>query len=616
MDLGLVLPRGILEVKEGPVIQPLPNNTVLQVLSKTGTRQGDPLAGALFALGHLRILKKTHRDNPQCYLPSIADDTYLVGPAAAVKKAYQGFITEAATVGLSVKTSKCFQYFPLGATDEQARHLIDGVQVLEGGLTILGSPLGNEEFMIETLDKSLLHKGRGLGSLPLLHDSQAAFNLLLKCFSPRIHYMLRCTPLSPAGMTRVMAFHKELVHTMELLTGFTPGTMPRLARKQAELPIAQGGMGLIPPIQVAPAAILGAWALSSSRLPTLFPANLQMGAFVADADTGDHPLQRHLQQARSIFLHVLPTLPTLADIAAEPVTQIQAQCSAKLGENLSTIHLATLQDPDNKARFRSVSCRHAGAWIEAGGTYKDTRMTSDEFATGTRLRLGLPHPEMAGLIKCLCKSESDALGHHHLHCPNGQSLVLAHNSVRDCLASIFRRAGYNVLLEKQGQLLMHGEGAKEKQRTDIVLTKAGLKILVDVTIRDPTAPFVVRTAATTAHAAARKGEKDKERAYRNTPPGVRFLPAAFEPYGAWGEQIAGFLQAAMAAVGAQDRDHPNLPYLRGRLYQQLSAAITRGVAQGLLAKFQSLSSPAAKQRKTPPREEESNGAFLSEIRKI
>ena len=116
--------------------------------------------------------------------------------------------------------------------------------------------------------------------------------------------------------------------------------------------------------------------------------------------------------------------------------------------------------------------------------------------------------------------------------------------------------------------------------------------------------------------AARVGEKDKEKDYRNTPPGVRFLPAAFEPYGAWGDQIAGFLPAAMAAVGAQDRDHPNLPYLRGRLYQQLSAAITRGVAQGLLAKFQTLSSPKAKHTEESLRGEESNGAFLSKIRKM
>ena len=470
--------------KDGP-------GTVFKVLSRTGTRQGDPLAGALFAMGHLRILKKTHQDNPHCYLPTIADDTYLVGPAESVKQAYQGFITEAATVGLAVKNTKCVQYFPMGATDEQKQHLIEGVEVLEGGLTILGSPLGNEEFVLEALDKSLRHKGKGLVSLPLLQDSQAAFTLLLKCFLPRIHYMLRCTPLSPAGMTRVTAYHKELLHTMEILMGFTPGTMPRQARKQAELPIAHGGMGIIPPLHVAPAAILGAWALSSSRLPRLFPGNRPMEAFVAEADTGDRPLQRHLQQTRTIFSHVLPTLPTLADIAAEPITKLQAQCSAKLGEYLHTLHLDSLQTPDDQARFRSASCRHAGAWIEAGGTYKDTRMTSDEFATGMRLRLGLPHPQMAGLTKCLCKAESDALGHHHLHCPNGKGLTLAHNSVRDSLASIFRRAGYNVLLEKRGQLLMGGEESRERQRTDLVLTKAGIKILVDVTIRDPTALFIV-----------------------------------------------------------------------------------------------------------------------------
>ena len=80
----------------------------MQVLFKTGTPQAEPLAGALFALGHLRILKKTHQDNPLCYLPTITDDTYLVGSAQFVRDAYHSFVTEAATVGLSVKRSKYF----------------------------------------------------------------------------------------------------------------------------------------------------------------------------------------------------------------------------------------------------------------------------------------------------------------------------------------------------------------------------------------------------------------------------------------------------------------------------------------------------------------------------
>ncbi|KAL2613014.1 hypothetical protein R1flu_024706 [Riccia fluitans] len=48
--------------------------------SELGTRQGDPLDGALFALAHLRALRTTASEHPLCLFPSLADNTHIVGP--------------------------------------------------------------------------------------------------------------------------------------------------------------------------------------------------------------------------------------------------------------------------------------------------------------------------------------------------------------------------------------------------------------------------------------------------------------------------------------------------------------------------------------------------------
>ncbi|KAL2609230.1 hypothetical protein R1flu_027803 [Riccia fluitans] len=49
------------------------------LLSEVGTRQGDPLGGTLFALGHLRALRAIVPQHPDCIFSSYADDTHIVG---------------------------------------------------------------------------------------------------------------------------------------------------------------------------------------------------------------------------------------------------------------------------------------------------------------------------------------------------------------------------------------------------------------------------------------------------------------------------------------------------------------------------------------------------------
>ncbi|KAL2635255.1 hypothetical protein R1flu_006734 [Riccia fluitans] len=86
------------------------------LFSQMGTRQGDPLGGALFALGHLRALCSTAAAHPLCIFPSYADETYIAGPVDAILPAFHTLQDQLSWVGLTIQPAKstawCSQGLP------------------------------------------------------------------------------------------------------------------------------------------------------------------------------------------------------------------------------------------------------------------------------------------------------------------------------------------------------------------------------------------------------------------------------------------------------------------------------------------------------------------------
>ena len=114
-------------------------DVVLEIESATGTCQRDPLGGVLFAL------RSTGAEFPDCALPSIADDTHIVGPPARVVEAFLHFVAHLALLGLSVRPSKCVAWFPSRLEDFLI--LTEGVSYATEGIRLLGVPLGKEEYV-------------------------------------------------------------------------------------------------------------------------------------------------------------------------------------------------------------------------------------------------------------------------------------------------------------------------------------------------------------------------------------------------------------------------------------------------------------------------------------
>jgi hypothetical protein len=93
------------------------------ILSNMGTRQSDPLGGALFALTHFRALCFTTNHFPFYLFPSITNDNHIIAMFSIVSSTYEHFQIELCAIGLSIQPKKCAAWFPLAYCLTSTPHL-------------------------------------------------------------------------------------------------------------------------------------------------------------------------------------------------------------------------------------------------------------------------------------------------------------------------------------------------------------------------------------------------------------------------------------------------------------------------------------------------------------
>jgi len=451
----------------------------------TGVRQGDPLGPLYFALGLQRVLRHLRSSSFQCTILAYLDDVLVLAPRNQCIHAYSVLRSKAADVGLRVNASKSVLY----TKDLTPPVLEDPPQLITDGLKILGSPVGTEDYVKNSLRERF--DTRDTPVLSIIPELPATLGLQLvrSCVNARPLFLARAIlPLilqEPAEH-----FDAAVDRCIGKLIGcnfeFPPES--QLAR---HLPAHLGGLGI-------------------RRLACLIPQYISSFLlFVKWMQPKHPPLFRllmnpsPLRNASIAYFKRSPiTNPLIVDNDAEPgqtpfinVDEIDPQITSKAITEPDDLRLQ--QDligllhhsHDRLAWYRSQAARGTLLWLHAASSSIPLfHMSRDAFEGAMRLRLLLPLPALlpGQARRCACgevlNPEND-WGYHALTCNSNVPIKTArHHSICKAVCHFLNGVGYRQSVSREVTINV-GENTRI---ADIRYTKDGDHFL-DVTVINPAA---------------------------------------------------------------------------------------------------------------------------------
>ena len=153
------------------------------------------------------------------------------------------------------------------------------------GIKVVGTPFGHPEFIAEFARELFLKHDKlheGIIKMPSL---QSSWLLLYYCAVPRINFLLRTLP--PPVSNSIAILHDSRIFSLLCKVFSIPlesnfdadlhGVTFSLVRRQAQLPLRYGGLGLRSCVRTAPAAYWSSWADSICILRDRFPSIFELG---------------------------------------------------------------------------------------------------------------------------------------------------------------------------------------------------------------------------------------------------------------------------------------------------------------------------------------------------
>ena len=128
--------------------------------------------------------------------------------------------------------------------------------VNQQGIRVLGTPLGQPEFVVEQLREVSQSHASLFEKIPAVPDLQCAWLLLLFCASTRANYLLRAVP--PAFSEGFARNHDTRV--WECLSALLGVQVEGAPRNVAHFPFRTGGLGLASAVLSRSAASWASWA--------------------------------------------------------------------------------------------------------------------------------------------------------------------------------------------------------------------------------------------------------------------------------------------------------------------------------------------------------------------
>jgi hypothetical protein len=257
-----------------------------------GVLQGDPLGPTYFSLGIHSILLELQQEFPEFTFKFYSDDGNILCRRSSVldsQRIAQLFSTAAEkfqTAGLRIRLDKCAIYSPHFDVDNSIFHpdqlascsyfgTSDSIRIVscDEGVTVLGTPLGSDEFVNRSAMKCVQLIAARMRKLEKIRGLKQEYLLLLRqCFNTSFHHLCRTvspTLLAPAALVHdnnVNIRLQRIIPDLPLVQINDSWDQWALPYRRARLPVRLGGLGLTAASSISHSAYVASVGTSWSSL--------------------------------------------------------------------------------------------------------------------------------------------------------------------------------------------------------------------------------------------------------------------------------------------------------------------------------------------------------------
>ena len=577
------------------------DGTIRWVKREVGVGQGDPIATLAYAIATIDALKAaamTTARNGECAGAVFGqiDDVTLVGPRGWVMDALRQFhqAIDKGKTGLSFKLEKTRAYSPDGGftiddmedyipalpTEDSLPTADEGegpaltleaecqrVQALRekcvprDGVVVLGVPVGTPDYEKQQALAKVRATKPFLERLKLLQHTQVKLLMLRHCAVGLVAHLARGMP--SARVEDALKLHDGQVMTAAIHMLEFPDSA--LLRQELAMPLAYGGLALLPSGEVAWAAQLGAVADVLQHTRAMAPAARDAFDWYVKSDESEMAsgLRRAFQIAGEVQQRIEAHGVTVSDPPPTDLSELDME-EEKLQRRLTRLmmharwlDMLKASGPTRQALLRSRAAPWASAALNAVPLARDHQLSNWDMRVMLRLRYGVP---LFGTptFPCGC-GETEADNVHAIICKFEGGLTTRHNALRD---------GFVRMLTRVGIACYHGEprgvvsGLSKRSGGDFLAWWTGARKdaeVGDVTVVNPCAYTHVTAGQSSARhplAAARRRAEEKKGLYNQAHQGdgYKFTPLAFEMTGAADKPVRELVGRAAALAGELHED--------------------------------------------------------------
>ena len=423
---------------------------------------------------------------------------------------------------------------------------------------------------------------------------------------------------------RVVEEGLDLVEGDALGLGHLGGDVERardrlaLARRQCQLPISKGGMGLASASHTRHLAYVAAWAdfLNHDAHPLTHDARRHLVEGDNDAVDALHDAWRFVEAQLRVpgaRGHTHSHLAELLGVASvHGLRAAGTRIQSKMSEAVGAVELATLLGKvtnDDKVRLTACAGPLAGGVLYAFPMARELRVHNAAYADVCRVRLGLPLPFLAHSHAKTCTHsnrhgpashhEVDPFGNHEHVCPHS-GRTRRHNLVQQALTTILTMVGIANSKCDHNTLKIHpNDPLNDCPDVEFALPSLGCPVLADVAVAHPLASSystIYKEAGSAADKRA-QGKRSKSvaiatddgRVYERmdnvcAQRGFDFRPFTIETFGAWGKDA----RRTLRLIEREALDFDTRPtaswtasHIRALSEQLIGVALAKGLSDQL-----------------------------------